>query len=99
MNYIKIPVGIANAVLADSSVHKYFMIFLYCVLNAAKEDTPFSKKGQLVTTIEKFSRQSGFSTKEFRIFLQKVSDWKLAEVETTSRNTIITILNYDTYVG
>src|SRR5665213_203384 len=55
------------------------------------------KPGQLITSVEKLSKKAHVSVKQTRGCLNYLQAAKMAAIETASRYTFLTILNWDTY--
>ncbi|WP_072781385.1 helix-turn-helix domain-containing protein [Flavobacterium haoranii] len=56
-------------------------------------------RGQFVTSNDKLSNALGLSIAQIRRALDKLKETNYIETKTTNKNTTITIVNYDTWVG
>lgn len=76
-------------------------LFLYLVIRANIKDAPFRgitvKRGQLVTSLPRLSRDTGLTVRQTRTALEHLkSTGEVTEV-TNSAYRLITLLNYDKY--
>ena len=81
--------------------HKVFSLFMHMLIDANFKDCEWEertiKRGQLVTTIQMLSIDTGMSIQEVRTCLKKLGASGVIRTETTYRRTIVTICNYDSY--
>ena len=81
--------------------HKVFALFMHLLIDANFKDCEWEertvKRGQLVTTLQMLSNDTGMSIQEVRTCLKKLSASGVIRSETTFRRTIITICDYDSY--
>jgi biotin operon repressor len=76
-------------------------LFLHLLLVCNHQDGKWQgvdiKRGQKVTSLEKLSKETGLSVRSIRTSLNKLKSTGEVTSETTSRYTLITLVNYDTY--
>lgn len=76
-------------------------LFIHLLLKANHQDKHWQglviKRGQLVTSRGNLSNDAGLSEMQIRVSLNKLKVTREITIQTTSRFTIITICNYDTY--
>ena len=76
-------------------------LFIHLLLNANYEDTKWQgieiKRGQLITSLKNLSLQNNISVKSIRTSLERLKTTNEVACKTTSKFTIITILNYNRY--
>ena len=76
-------------------------LFLHCLLKANyKEKTCFGEKigrGQFVTSIAHLASETGLTVQQVRTAIEKLKKTKNITSSSTSRNTVITVLNWDKY--
>ena len=82
--------------------HKTFKLFIVLLLLAAYEDTTAPdgtelKRGQVLTSLKRLSEISGLTVKEIRARLWTMERTKETANLSSSKNRIITVLNYDKY--
>lgn len=77
------------------------ILFLHLLLTANYEDKEWKgeiiKKGQLVTSRDKLSKELGLSDQELRTALRKLKSTGEISIKTTNKYTIITIENWDKF--
>lgn len=56
-------------------------------------------RGQLITSNDHLSNEIGLSIAKVRLSLKKLEKTNYIKLKTTNKNTIITIVNYDSWVG
>lgn len=54
-------------------------------------------RGQVVTSLSTLSEETGLSVRSLRTCIEKLQNDKQIDIQTTNRNTTITICNFDTY--
>lgn len=78
-----------------------FRLFLHLLLTATHKDISFRNKkikaGSLVTSLAKLSEETGLTKREVRTALEKLKTTHEVTHQTTHRNSIITIENWDLY--
>lgn len=78
-------------------------LFVHLLISAKTEDSVWQDIcvhcGQLTTTINTLSNQTGIATNTVRRCLKKLAECKSISVTTTNKYTLITICNYSTYQG
>ncbi len=76
-------------------------LFLHLLLKAnfveAKWRGMIILPGQLITSVEKLSVETGLSIKEVRTALKKLQDTEEIQVKTTNKSTLITVNKYEQY--
>lgn len=76
-------------------------LFQYCILRANHSNTEWRgikiKRGSFVTSLDSLSVSTGLTVREVRTALKNLKKTKEIEVETTSRYSIITVKNYNSY--
>lgn len=76
-------------------------LFLHCLLKANyKEKTCFGEKigrGQFTTSIAHLANETGLTIQQVRTAIEKLKKTKNITSTSTSRNTVITVLNWDKY--
>ena len=76
-------------------------LFIHCLLKANFKDKEWLdltvERGSFVTSIAHLSDETGLSAREVRTALDKLEKTKCLTKCSTSRYTIITVLNYDEY--
>lgn len=81
--------------------YKTCHLFRHCILRANIEDKQwkgqFIKKGSFVTSLENLSRETGLSVQNIRTSFKKLTSE--LTIKTTTRNTIISVKNYENYQG
>lgn len=81
---------------------KHVLLWLYILLNANHQDKEyqnvFVKRGQLMTSLEKLSKDTGISKQSVRTVLSHLEGEEIT-CESTKRYTLITVLKYDDYQG
>lgn len=77
------------------------VLFLHLLLSANREAREWNgiklEKGQLITSLEHLARDSGLTVQQVRTALKKLKSTQEATYKSTSRNTIITINNWDKF--
>lgn len=77
------------------------ILFLHLLLTANYEDKEWKgeiiKKGQLVTSRDKLSKELGLSDQELRTALKKLKSTGEISIKSTNKYTIITIENWDKF--
>jgi len=80
---------------------KTFRLFLHLVLSANIADFEFEgitlHRGQLVTSRESLSRETGLTEQEVRTALKHLKSTNDITIKTTSRYSIITVISFDKY--
>lgn len=80
---------------------KTFKLFIYLLLSANWEDKTWKgmtvKRGELITSLQKLSRDLGYSLNEIRYRLQLLDFHTVIVKKCTHRFTQITICDYDAY--
>lgn len=92
-----------NPVICKDS--DYFSIFSYLLLSATHEErsvlfnnsTIILKKGQLITGRKKISDKFEISESKVQRVLKKLENEQVIEQQTTSKNRLITVLNWNRY--
>jgi len=101
IGYIKLHRRIVNWEWFDDD--KAFKLFVYILVKANWEDTPWEQKnmiirrGELVTSLSKLSKELGYSVGEIRHRLNNMQISKQIALKSTNKYTIITVCNYDDY--
>lgn len=76
-------------------------LFLHCLLKANyKEKTCFGEKinrGQFATSIAHLANETGLTIQQVRTAIEKLKKTKNITCSSTSRNTVVTVLNWDKY--
>jgi hypothetical protein len=76
-------------------------LFLHLVLRANwKENTWLGKvieRGSFVTSRDSLAKETGLSVQQVRTALKKLESTKEITITTSSRNTLITVVNYEQY--
>lgn len=76
-------------------------LFLYFLLKANHEPAKWRgidiKQGQFITSLDRISRETGLSIQTIRTSINRLKSTSEITVETTNRNTMITICNYSNY--
>lgn len=76
-------------------------LFQYCILRANHTNTEWRgikiRRGSFVTSLDSLSVSTGLTVREVRTALKNLKKTKEIEVETTSRYSIITVKNYNSY--
>ena len=82
----------------DSNVKALF-IHLLLIVNHKDEiwRDKVIKRGQVVTSRENLSKQTGLSEQQIRTCLTKLKKTNDIDIKTTNKYTLITIINYDKY--
>lgn len=80
---------------------KVFSLFLHLLIDANFKDCDWEgrtiKRGQVVSTLQMLSNDTGMSIQEVRTCLKKLGASGEIRTETIGRRTIITICKYDSY--
>ena len=80
---------------------KMVHLFLHLLLSANHLDGKWQgvsvKRGQLITGRIKLSAVTGISEQSIRTCLSKLESTKELTIKTTNKNSLITLLNYDSY--
>lgn len=80
---------------------KMVHLFLHLLLTANHKDGKFQgidiKKGQVITGRHKLSASTGLSEQNIRTCLSKLEVTNEITIQTTNKNSLITIINYDFY--
>lgn len=78
-----------------------FRVFIHCLLKANYKEKNWKgiqiKRGQFVTSTSKLSTELGLSVNKIRLSLTKLKQTKEITIKTTNKNTLVTIVNFDTY--
>lgn len=78
-----------------------FKLFIHLILSAnvkqAKWQDIVVKRGQLVTSVNNLSAQTGLSVRAVRTALEHLKSTNEVTSESTSRYTLITVVNYSAY--
>lgn len=76
-------------------------LFLYFLLKANHEPAKWRgidiKQGQFITSLDRISRETGLSVQTIRTSINRLKSTNEITVESTNRNTMITICNYSIY--
>ena len=76
-------------------------VFLHCLFKANYKDQTWKgqiiKKGQFVTSLDHLSKELGLSVQQIRTSLMKLEKTQNITRTSTSRNTIITVVNWHKY--
>jgi hypothetical protein len=76
-------------------------VFLHCLFKANYKDQNWKgqiiKKGQFVTSLDHLSKELGLSVQQIRTSLMKLEKTQNITRTSTSRNTIITVVNWHKY--
>ena len=76
-------------------------LFILMILKANFKDMEFEgmpiKRGQFVTSVQSLSRISGLSTQKIRTAISHLKSTNEITISSTSRYSVITIVNYDEY--
>ena len=76
-------------------------LFLHILLKANYEEKAWRgrmiKRGQLLTSIDKLSTQTGLSIQQTRTALSKLKKTSTITSRSTNKNTLLTIENYEIY--
>ncbi|SMG31949.1 hypothetical protein SAMN05660862_2226 [Sphingobacterium psychroaquaticum] len=76
-------------------------LFLHLLIRANFKDNKFQgntiKRGQLLTGINVLSLETSLSVQQLRTSLKKLKSTNEITIETSTKNSIITIVNYDFY--
>ncbi|MCD8025173.1 MAG: hypothetical protein LUE64_06525 [Candidatus Gastranaerophilales bacterium] len=82
----------------DVNVYK---LYTHCLIKANYNDKKWKgdivRRGSFITSIGKLSIETGLTIRQIRTALNKLKSTNELTCKTTSRNTIITINNYDLY--
>lgn len=77
------------------------VLFIHCLLKANHKPNNWRgfdiKRGQFITSIKKISEETGLTTKQVITALKKLEKTNELGKQTTSVNTLITVINYDIY--
>jgi len=77
------------------------VLFIHCLLRAnhsAGKWRGYSfKRGEFITSLQSLSKETGLTIKQVRIAIENLEKTKELGKQTTSQNTLITVLNYDLY--
>lgn len=77
------------------------VLYLHCILRANFKEGKWhgieTKRGQFITSIKSLSNETGLSEQQTRTALKKLKSTHEITCQSTSRNTVITINNYDEY--
>jgi len=84
---------------------KYFKAWVYCLFRANHESNKLligsdllnTERGQFVTSINRFAADTKMTTQSVRTFWKLLEKDSMINKQTTSKLTIITICNYDSY--
>lgn len=78
-----------------------FHLFMHLLLKANTKDSKFQgftiKRGEIITGREKLSFETGISIQSVRTCLERLSNSKVVTIKSTSKYSIVTICNYETY--
>ena len=76
-------------------------LFIHLLLKANYEDTKWQgieiKRGQFITSLNNLSIQTNISIRSLRTSLERLKSTSEVAYKTTSKYTIITVLNYNRY--
>ena len=76
-------------------------LFIHIIIKASFEDSKWRgqniKRGQLFTGRKLLSQQTGISEQSIRTILNRLKSTKEITIESTSKNSIITVCNYEGY--
>jgi len=77
------------------------VLFLHCLLRANYSNAVWMgqivERGSFITSIDGLSKETGLSTKQVRVALSKLIKTGEVGKQTTSYNTLITVISYDSY--
>ena len=83
------------------SDHHTSRLFIHCLLLANHKDRKWRgidiKRGSFITSREKLAAGTGLSVQSIRTSLNRLKSTNEITSKTTSKHTIVTICNYDTY--
>lgn len=78
-----------------------FRLWMHLLLKASSCDRQWMgmtiERGQLVTTLKELSDETGLSTQQIRTCIEKLTNNKQINKQTTNKYSVITICNFDTY--
>lgn len=78
-----------------------FRVFIHCLLKANYKEKNWKgitiKRGQFVTSTSNLSIELGLSVNKIRLSLTKLKQTKEITIKTTNKNTLVTLVNFDTY--
>src|SRR5690606_39386583 len=76
-------------------------LFLHLLIRANHKDNKFQgnviKRGQLLTGIKALSVETSLSVQQLRTSLKKLKSTNEITIESSTKNSVITIVNYDFY--
>jgi len=82
---------------------KTVKLFLYLLLKANHKDTKWRgqlvQRGQLFTGRNLIAKDTGLSVQSIRTSLKRLKSTNNITIKSTSKNSIITVINYDSYQG
>ena len=81
----------------SKTVHLFIHLLLKCNREARKWRGITVEKGQLITSRDTLSFETGISVRSIRTILERLKTTSELTIKTTSRFTIITICKWDTY--
>jgi hypothetical protein len=77
------------------------VLFIHCLLRANHAEGKWRgqgfKRGQFITSLNSLATETGLTIKQVRIALENLEKTKELGKQTTSQNTLLTVLNYDLY--
>jgi hypothetical protein len=77
------------------------VLFIHCLLRANHSEGKWRgqafKRGQFITSLNSLATETGLTIKQVRIALENLEKTKELGKQTTSQNTLLTVLNYDLY--
>ena len=99
--WIKVHRNITKWEWYDDS--KMVHLFFHLLLSANHKDGNWRgqevKRGQFITGLHKLNAATGISVRSLRTCLDRLKNTKEVTIKATSKNSVITILNYDFYQG
>tara|TARA_R100001244_G_scaffold14884_1_gene16464 strand:+ start:1041 stop:1892 length:852 start_codon:yes stop_codon:yes gene_type:complete len=99
--WIKIHRNITKWEWYDDS--KTVHLFFHLLLSANHKDGNWRgqevKRGQFITGLHKLNAATGISVRSLRTCLDRLKSTKEVTIKTTTKNSLITIVNYDFYQG
>jgi uncharacterized phage protein (TIGR02220 family) len=78
-----------------------FKLFIHCILKANHKDKSWRgikiQRGQFITSLGNLSNETGLTLKQVRLSLDKLTNTGELGKQTTSYNTVITVVLYEKY--
>ena len=99
--WIKIHRNITKWEWYDDSktVHLFFHLLLSANHKNGNWRGQEVKRGQFITGLHKLNASTGISIRSLRTCLERLKSTKEVTIKTTTKNSVITIVNYDLYQG